>query len=136
MNNKVNIALAALFAATVTTTVTATEVGGTYITAGMMNISTDRATTFGVGYQYDENIAFEAGVISEYDVSAAATTTSASSGTLNGKSYSILTGTVVTLKAKIDTGYTLGTKYSSSINESFDIYGKAGLGCCSSLKCW
>jgi len=144
MKHRLSAALTALFVATTSLSVAATEVGGTYVTAGMMNISTDElddlktvsgvsvddedtAATFGIGYQYDKNISFEVGVISEYDVSASATTTSASSGTLNGKSYSILTGTVVTLKAKLDRGYTLGTKLSSSVNELFDIYGKAGM---------
>ncbi len=146
MKKQVNTAIAGLILATASITSMATEVGGTYVTAGAMKISTDEldelksisgisvddkdsAVSFVVGYQFDKNIAFEAGVISEYDVSASATTASgsAATGTLDGKSYSIPAATTFTLSAKFDTGYTLGTKFSSSINESFDMYGKVGM---------
>lgn len=144
MKKQLNTAIAALFLATVSMTAMATETGGTYVTAGMMKVSTDEldelktisgisvddedsATSFTVGYQFDKNIAFEAGVVSGYEVGASATTTSTASGTLDGKSYSIPSATTFTLSAKFDTGYTLGTKFSSAVNDSFDMYGKIGM---------
>ncbi len=144
MKKQLNTAIAALFLATASMTTMAVEVGGTYVTAGMMKISTDEfdtlktisgltiddkdtAATFSVGYQFDKNISLEAGVISAHDVGVSATTTGKSTGTWDGKAYSIPTATTFSLKTKLDTGYTLGTKFSSAVNDSFDIYGKVGM---------
>jgi outer membrane protein W len=142
MKNKLNTAIAALFVVTASMGVMATEVGGTYVTAGMMKISTDEldelktisgvsvddedtVATLTVGYQFDKNLSFEAGAISEYDVSVTGAIAS-SSGTLFGKSYSFDAGDL-TLKSKFDTGYTLGAKYGAPVNESFDVYGRLGM---------
>ena len=139
MKNKLKVLTSCLFATAITTNVMATEVGETYVTAGIMKVSTDEldvlaasgvtiddtdtAYTFGVGYQIDENLSFEAGVIGESEASA--TLSGSESGTLNGTSYSV--SGALTIKAKTDTSYTLGMKYSSPVNENLDIYGKAGL---------
>jgi outer membrane protein W len=138
MKNKLNTAIAALFVATASMAAMATEVGGTYVTAGVMKVTydglnalaqsgvtiddEDTATTFTVGYQLDENLSLEAGVIGSSDVSA--NLSGGESGTLYGKAYSI-SGSI-TVKAETDTSYTLGAKYSSPVSENFDLYGKAG----------
>jgi hypothetical protein len=140
MKNKLNTAIAALFLATTSMTAMATEVGGTYVTAGMMKLSTeefdsvkgtsgvtiddeDTAINFMVGYQVDKNLSVEVGIIekSEMSVSFAG----GESGTLNGKSYSI--SGVVTATGKTDASKMLGVKYASSVNDNFDVYGKAGM---------
>jgi outer membrane protein W len=140
MNNKINITLAAFFAASMATTVVATEVGGTYVTAGMMKLSTtefdsvkgtsgvtvddeDTAINFMVGYQVDENLSVEAGIIGKAEMSVSFS--GDESGTLNGKAYSV--SGVVTATGKSDTSKMLGFKYATPVNENFDIYGKAGM---------
>jgi len=140
MKNKINTALAALFAATVSMTATATEVGGTYVTAGMMKLTTnefdsvkgtsgvtvddeDTAINFMVGYQVDENLSVEAGIIAESEMSV--NFSGGESGTLNGKSYSV--SGVVTATGKSDTSKLLGIKYASSLDDNFDVYGKVGM---------
>ncbi len=139
MKKQLNTAIAALFLATTSMTAMATETGGTYVTAGMMKISSDAfdvlagsgvtiddsdaAPTFSVGYQVDKNLSLEAGVIGAADISASLS--GGESGTLNGKSYSV--SGVLTVKSETDTSYTLGMKYASSVDENFDLYGKAGI---------
>lgn len=139
MNKKLKIIIAGLLVNVASMNAIATEVGSTYFTAGVMKISTDEldvlaasgvtiddedtAVTFGVGYQFDENLSFEAGVIGESEASA--TLSGSESGTINGKSYSI--SGALTIKAQTDTSYTLGMRYSSLVNENLDVYGKAGL---------
>jgi hypothetical protein len=140
MKNKLNTAIVALFLATTSMTAMATEVGGTYVTAGMMKLSTDEldsvkgtsgvtvddedaAINFMVGYQVDKNLSVEVGIIgkSEMSVSFAG----GESGTLNGKSYSV--SGVVTATGKSEASKMLGVKYASSVNDNFDVYGKAGM---------
>jgi len=140
MKNKLNTALAALFVATASMTATATEVGGTYVTAGAWNVKADlnsditlvagvtvddedTVASFTVGYQVDENLAVEGGVISSGEVSVSYT--GSGSGTYLGKAYSYSADGSV--KAETDTSYTLGLKYSSPINDKFDVYGKLGM---------
>lgn len=139
MKKQINTTIAALFLATASMTSMATEVGGTYVTAGLMNVSTDELDvlaasgvtidsddttfTFGVGYQVDENLSLEASVIGEAEASA--TLSGSQSGTLNGKSYSV--SGAITIKSETDTSYALGMKYASAVNDNLDIYGKAGL---------
>ncbi len=82
MKKQLNTAIAALFLATASMTTMATEVGGTYVTAGMVKINTsgydslssttgitiddtDTVATFTVGYQMDENLSLE-GTINYY----------------------------------------------------------------------
>jgi len=115
MKNKLNTAIAALFVATASMAAMATEVGGTYVTAGMMKLSTeefdsvkgtsgvtvddeDTAINFMVGYQVDKNLSVEAGIIGKGETSVSFA--GGESGTLNGKSYSV--SGVVTATAKTD----------------------------------
>ena len=140
MKNKLNTTIAALFLATASMTATATEVGGTYVTTGMVKLSTtefdsvkgtsgvtvddeDTALNFVVGYQIDNNLSVEAGLIAESEMSV--TFAGGESGTLNGKSYSV--SGIVTATLISDTSKMLGVKYASPVNESFDVYGKAGM---------
>jgi len=139
MNKQLNTALAALFLATASMTAMATEVGGTYITVGVADISTDtfdglkvsgitvddsnKVPTFSVGYQIDKNMSFEAGVVGAIDMTA--TVSDSSSGTLNGKAYSA--DGSLTLTGETDTSYILGIKYATPVNDKFNLYGKAGM---------
>jgi hypothetical protein len=141
MENKLNTALAALFLTTASfATFAETEDSKKYyVTAGMMAVTTDAldsvagagitiddedtAPTITIGYQIDDNLSLEAGVIGESDVSA--TFSGGETGTLRGKTYTI-TGTV-TVKAESDTSYILGAKYATSVIDNFDLYGKAGI---------
>ena len=139
MNNKIKITLAAFFASSIATTAVATEVGGTYVTAGMWSAEADfgnglsgsgvtidnkdNVGTFVVGYKATDNLAIEAGVISGGDVSVSYT--GSGSGTYLGKAYSYsVDGSV---KAETDTSYTLGVNYSAPVSDKVDVYGKAGL---------
>jgi len=139
MNKQLNTAIASLFLVATSTVATATEVGDTYVTAGMMNVTydgvnelaaagvtiddSDRVPTFGIGYQVDENLSLEAGVVGEADVSA--TLSGGESGTLYGQSYSLVGS--ATIKATTDTSYTLGVRYIEPVSEKLDLYGKAGM---------
>ncbi len=139
MKRQLNTAIAALFLTTASMTAMATEVGGTYVTAGMMNVTydgvnelagagvtiddSDRAPTFGIGYQVDENLSLEAGVIGEASVSA--TLSGGESGTLYGRSYSL--AGAATVKATTDRSYTLGARYVESVSDKLDLYGRAGM---------
>ena len=139
MNKQLNTALAALFLATASMTATATEVGGTYVAAGLWNLKADLGNglsgsgvtvddedtvgSFTVGYQIDKNLSVEGGVIGSGEVSI--NYTGSGSGTYLGKAYSYSADGAV--KVESDTSYTLGLKYSNPINDQVDIYGKAGM---------
>ena len=83
----------------------------------------DTVANFTVDYYVSPSLAFEGGVITSPEVSASLP--SNDSGTLHGKSYS--TSGALTLKAKTDTSYLFGVKYSPSSTGALDVYGKAGL---------
>jgi opacity protein-like surface antigen len=117
----------------------ATEVGGTYVTAGAWNVEADFGNgleasgvtidnedtvgTFTVGYQFDDHLSVEAGVIGTGDVSVSYT--GSGSGTYLGKVYSYTVAGSV--KAETDTSYTLSLHYSESIYDKLDVYVKGGL---------
>jgi len=139
MKSKLNTAIAALFVTTASMTTMATEVGETYITVGAINVSTDAfdelegnsgltidsedtAASFVVGYQINQNLSFEAGVIGEVEMSI--TLASNLNTTLNGKTLVVNSGSGV--KAKADS-YSLGLKYAIPVTNSLDVYGKAGV---------
>jgi|TARA_B110000908_G_C10167352_1_gene409084 hypothetical protein len=83
----------------------------------------DIVANFIVDYHVSPSLAFEGGVITSPEVSASLP--SNDSGTLHGKSYSA--SGALTLKAKTDTSYFFGVKYSPSSTGALDFYGKAGL---------
>lgn len=139
MKKQLNTAIAALFLATASMIATATEVGGTYVATGMVKVSTDaldvlagvgitiddsdNAVTFGIGYQIDKNLSFEASIGKPSVYSA--TYTSNGTGTIGGKSFTSSVDAII--EAEMDTSYTLGMKYSQPINNKFKLHGGAGV---------
>ena len=110
----------------------------TYFNAGMMFLSVDslndlkgtgvtiddKATVvnLGVGYIVSPSIALEAGILTGEEISA---TIPSMSGTINGYAYTFSgTGTV---KAKSNTTYLLGIKYSSDNDSPLNFNAKTGL---------
>ena len=139
MKKQLNTAIAALFLATASMTAMATEVGGTYVTAGMVKINTsgydslssttgitiddtDTVATFTVGYQMDENLSLEGTISGETETSIALS--SNFSGNFSGKTLVISAGSGFKTKTE---SYALGAKYSSAIDDDFSVYGKAGM---------
>jgi len=110
----------------------------TYFNAGMMGLSMDslddlkgtgitiddEATvlSLGVGYNVSPNLALEAGMITEDEISASVS--SGLSGTINGKSYTV--NATATVKAKSNTTYLLGVKYSSANDSPINFNVKVG----------
>tara|TARA_B110000444_G_scaffold163388_1_gene152731 strand:- start:380 stop:1066 length:687 start_codon:yes stop_codon:yes gene_type:complete len=83
----------------------------------------DIVTSLLIDYYVSPGLAFEGGIISSSEVSASLP--NGDSGILHGKSYS--TNNNLTLSAKTNLSYLFGIKYIPSLNDSFNVYGKAGL---------
>ena len=108
-------------------TVSAEDSSKTYFSAGMMSITdkgldelkgtgvtiddNDTIANFSLGYKVSPSLALEGSIISGGEVSASLS--GDESGTFQGKTYSA-SGTV-TVKAKTDTSYLFGLKYSGKI---------------------
>jgi|LWDU01.1.fsa_nt_gi hypothetical protein len=141
MKNKLNTVLAALFLTTTSFTAFAVTDDSEkfYVTVGAMKVTSDAfdelksstgltiddedtAASFIVGYQVNDNLSLEAGIISEVEMSI--TLTSNLDTTFNGKTLTINSGSGAKAKAE---SYTLGFKYLTPVSEKFDIYGKAGV---------
>ena len=112
---------------TIPLTVSADDLSKTYFSAGMMSITdkgldelkgtgvtiddSDTVANFSLGYKVSPSVALEGSIISGGEVSASLS--GDESGTFQGKTYSA-SGTV-TVKAKTDTSYLFGLKYSGKI---------------------
>ena len=84
----------------------------------------DFAAYFTLDYHVSPSLSFEGGVITGHEVSASLPTNK--SGTWHGtKSYS--TSGALTISTKTDNSYLFGMKYSPSLSDSLNLYGKAGL---------
>ena len=110
----------------------------TYFNAGMMSLSMDSLNdlkgtgitidddatvlNFGVGYNVSPNLALEAGLLTEDEISASVS--SGLSGTINGKSYTV--NATATVKAKSNNTYLLGVKYSSANDSPINFNVKVG----------
>ena len=111
----------------------------TYFNAGMMFLSMDSLNdlkgtgitidddatvlNFGVGYNVSPNLALEAGILTEEEISA--TISSGLSGTINGTAYTV--NASASVKAKANNTYLLGIKYSSATESPLNFNVKAGL---------
>jgi len=116
------------FISTITLTVSAEDSSKTYFSAGMMSITdkgldelkgtgvtiddNDTIANFSLGYKVSPSLSFEGGILSSGEVTASLPTGN-KSGTFQGKTYSA-SGTA-TVKAKTDTSYLFGLKYSGKI---------------------
>ena len=110
----------------------------TYFNAGMMGLSMDtlddlkgtgitiddEATvlSLGVGYNVSPNLALEAGMLTEDEISASIS--SGLSGTVNGKAYTV--NASASVKAKSNITYLLGIKYSSANDSPIKFNVKVG----------
>ena len=126
MKIKIFCILIVSFISTITLTVSAEDSSKTYFSAGMMSITdkgldelkgtgvtiddSDTVANFSLGYKVSPSVALEGSIISGGEVSASLS--GDESGTFQGKTYSA-SGTV-TVKAKTDTSYLFGLKYSDS----------------------
>ena len=127
MKIKIFCILIVSFISTITLTVSAEDSSKTYFSAGMMSITdkgldelkgtgvtiddNDTIANFSLGYKVSPSLALEGSIISGGEVSASLS--GDESGTFQGKTYSA-SGTV-TVKAKTDTSYLFGLKYSGKI---------------------
>ena len=109
----------------------------TYFNAGMMSLSMDTlddlkgiatvddeasVLSLGVGYNVSPNLALEAGILTEDEISASIA--SGVSGTINGKAYTV--NATATVKAKSNNTYLLGVKYSSANDGPINFNVKVG----------
>jgi hypothetical protein len=110
----------------------------TYFNAGMMGLSMDTlddlkgtgitidddatVLSLGIGYNVSPNLALEAGMISEDEISASIS--SGLSGTINGKAYTV--NASASVKAKSNITYLLGVKYSSANDSPINFNVKVG----------
>ncbi len=124
MKNKLGCILILSLVSTLPLAVSADDLSKTYFSAGMMSITdkgldelkgtgvtiddNDTIANFSLGYKVSPSLALEGSIISGGEVSASLS--GDESGTFQGKTYSA-SGTV-TVKAKTDTSYLLGLKYS------------------------
>ena len=81
------------------------------------------STIFSLTYPVSPSLAFEAAALAGSEVSAKIS--KSKSGKLHKKSYS--TNGALTLKAKRDTSYLAGMKFSTSNNKLLNIYARTGL---------
>jgi len=147
MNNKLNVTLAALFAATASMTAIATD-DNWYGYVGMQNseldvntssledsgLTVDKTDTgfhFGAGYKMDNNLSFEMGYMDLGKATIGTGTmaaTASGSGTVGSSSYSYTSTLAGTLDATAKSdGYTLGAIYSVPMADKFDGFLKAGM---------
>ena len=91
--------------------------------SGVTIDNSDIAANFSLTYPVSPSIAFEAGVLSDFEASA--DLPDSNSGTLHGKSYS--TNGALTLKARTDSSYLAGMKFTTSVNKPLNIYARTGL---------
>ena len=124
MKNKLGCILILSLVSTLPLTVSADDSSKTYFSAGMMNMTdegldglkgtgvtiddSDTVVNFSLGYKVSPSFALESSIISGGEVSASLS--GGESGTLYGQTYSV-SGTV-TVKAKTDSSYLIGLKYS------------------------
>ena len=127
MKNKLGCILILSLVSTLPLAVSAEDSSKTYFSAGMMFITdkgldelkgtgvtiddNDTIANFSLGYKVSPSLALEGSIISGGEVSASLS--GDESGTFQGKTYSA-SGTV-TVKAKTDTSYLFGLKYSGKI---------------------
>ena len=127
MKNKLGCILILSLVSTLPLAVSADDLSKTYFSAGMMSITdkgldelkgtgvtiddNDTIANFSLGYKVSPSLALEGSIISGGEVSASLS--GDESGTFQGKTYSA-SGTV-TVKAKTDTSYLFGLKYSGKI---------------------
>ena len=127
MKNKLGCILILSLVSTLPLAVSADDLSKTYFSAGMMSITdkgldelkgtgvtiddNDTIANFSLGYKVLPSLAMEGSIISGGEVSASLS--GDESGTFQGKTYSA-SGTV-TVKAKTDTSYLFGLKYSGKI---------------------
>ena len=83
----------------------------------------DFSAIFSLTYPVSPSVAFEVAALTGSEASAKIS--KSKSGTLHKKSYS--TNGALTLKAKRDTSYLAGMKFSTSNNESLNFYARTGL---------
>ena len=124
MKNKLGCILILSIVSTLPLAVAADDSSKAYFSAGMVYMTdkgldvlketgapvddSDTVATFSFGYKVSPNLALEGSIISGGEVSASFS--GGESGTLHGQTYSV-SGTV-TAKAKSDSSYMLGLKYS------------------------
>ena len=124
MKNKLGCILILSIISTLPLAVAADDSSKAYFSAGMMNMTdkgldvlketgapvddSDTVATFSLGYRVSPNLALEGSIISGGEVSASMS--GGESGTLYGQTYTV-SGTV-SVKAKSDSSYMLGLKYS------------------------
>ena len=127
MKNKLGCILILSLVSTLPLAVSADDLSKTYFSAGMMSITdkgldelkgtgvtiddNDTIANFSLGYKVSPSLALEGSIISGGEVSASLS--GDESGTFQGKTYSA-SGTA-TVKAKTDTSYLFGLKYSGKI---------------------
>ena len=124
MKNKLGCILILSIISTLPLAVAADDSSKAYFSAGMMNMTdkgldvlkgsgvtiddSDTVATFSLGYRVSPNLALEGSIVSGGEVSASMS--GGESGTLYGQTYTV-SGTV-SVKAKSDSSYMLGLKYS------------------------
>ncbi len=82
-----------------------------YLSSGFGKIKNDVVASFSAGYQVHPNMSIEGGIITSADVySVSASSTSSTSGTTDGKAYSISAN--AGLKTSTNTSYLAGVNYS------------------------
>ena len=148
MNKQLNTALAALFLATASMTVSAAENENWYGYVGMQNneldvntsslensgLTVDKKDTgfhFGAGYKMNNNLSFEMGYLDIGKASIGTGTMSATAsgvGTVGGSSYSYSADLAGTADATVESdGYTLGGIYSVPMADKLEGFLKAGM---------
>ena len=110
----------------------------TYFNSGMMFLSMDTLNdlkgtgitidddatvlNFGVGYNVSPNLALEAGILTEEEISASIS--DGVSGTINGIAFTV--NATASVKAKANNTYLLGIKYSSATESPLNFNVKVG----------
>jgi len=115
-----------------------------YLSAGFGKIKDDVVANFLAGYKLSPNLSVEGGLITSAEVHSISSSSSTTSGTTDGKAYSITAN--AGLKTASNTSYLLGVNYSIpvfsdrpnnvpfpklmpnlQINNNLDFYSKAGI---------
>ena len=81
-----------------------------YLSTGFGKIKNDVVASFSAGYRVHPNLSLEAGIITSADVYSVSSSSSSTSGTTNGKAYSISAN--AGLKTSTNTSYLAGVNYS------------------------
>ena len=115
-----------------------------YLSAGFGKVKDDVVANFIAGYQLLPNLSVEGGLITSAEVHSISSSSSSTSGTTDGKAYSITAN--AGLKTASNTSYLLGVNYSIpvfsdrpnnvpfpklmpnlQVNNNLDFYSKAGI---------